>query len=580
VKFAAPDFGFPSIAMMRTQVPPTFLPSLTIVTDDVASGAYTSHWLQKIKRAQVPLKFGTSENAHPLSQITIWEGKDGDVPKFDTFDESLFHVATLFIGKTNIQAETPELQFSSSDTIEQRTLLICQLVALLLANSNSGSAVTAVTTHLDAKSDPPTFQFVFAKNKEPASIHDIKRANKLAEVIRDGVSKPCQDFVTDLVDYMAIYSAHNQRHLSKHILDFAPPLLTQLDRMIKSGDPTVWQHEFTYKNKADEVIVLFAVGNGVTPLEGLLAMLTHLINISDRCQKPNVSGQDLATLGKYAHLLRESTLFLRFVDRIPGAHSKGLGVDLWEALRTLELFHTSTILLWEQLSDEKYKTVMPYLQILPTTPLSEFDFLAIGKKYKLSPSKSALDSPVGVFGPSLPVGDFWKFLQARAKKTGKPLQGHRHDWLKKYKALFEWDGAFTATESLHCEVKLGLDCLNRRRKGKIVIGVSKQPCLCCETWFDAVSAKAKGVKFILLPGHKKVYAGWRLSGIEDGDKKVIQKVWDMVDGIVADVKRIEDKDLVAAAPIKSQEIDLESVEISDLQAVLSHIYSDGTYYLY
>ena len=160
------------------------------------------------------------------------------------------------------------------------------------------------------------------------------------------------------------------------------------------------------------------------------------------------------------------------------------------------------------------------------------------------------------------------------------LHGHRHDWLKQYPALFEWDGTFTPTESLHCEMKLGLDYLNRRRKGKIVIGVSKQPCLCCETWFNAVSDKAKGVKFILLQGYKKVYFGWCLSGIEDGDKKVIQKVWDMVDRIIADVKRIEEKDLVAAAPIKSQEIDLESAEISDLLAVLSHVKSVRRYYLY
>ena len=54
----------------------------------------------------------------------------------------------------------------------------------------------------------------------------------------------------------------------------------------------------------------------------------------------------------------------------------------------------------------------------------------------------------------------------------------------------------------------------------------------------------------------------------------------MVDGIVADVKRIEDKDLVAAAPITSQETDLESVEISNLLAILSHVYYDGTYSLY
>jgi hypothetical protein len=141
VKFAALDFGFPSIAMTWNQVPPTLPPPLTIVTDDATPGAYTSDWLRKIQRAQVPLKFGTSENAHPLSQITIWEGKDGEIPKFDTFDESLFHVAALFIGKTQLQVDTPELQFAPSDKHEYRTLTICQLVALLLANSNSGSAV-------------------------------------------------------------------------------------------------------------------------------------------------------------------------------------------------------------------------------------------------------------------------------------------------------------------------------------------------------------------------------------------------------------------------------------------------------
>jgi len=90
-----------------------------------------------------------------------------------------------------------------------------------------------------------------------------------------------------------------------------------------------------------------------------------------------------------------------------------------------------------------------------------------------------------------------------------------------------------------------------------------------------MSMKAKNITFILSPGHKKVYAGWRPSGIEDGDKKVINKVWEMVDEIITEVKWVEAKDLVAALPLQSQEIDLEAAEIDDLSSVINHMKSDG-----
>ena len=253
-------------------------------------------------------------------------------------------------------------------------------------------------------------------------------------------------------------------------------------------------------------------------------------------------------------------------------------MEFWESLRILEVFHTSSVLLWEKLSEGKCKAALPYLEIIAATPVSAFDFQGIGKNYKLSTSKykAIVDAPVGSNTP-LPVGDFWKFLQVRANKTGKPLHGLRHDWLKKYPRLLTWDGTSTATQTLHCEIKLALDCLDRRRQGKVVIGVSKQPCFCCESWFDAVSAKAKKIRFILAAGHKKVYPGWSPSGIEVGDKKVITRVWEMVDGIVNEVKRIEDKDLVTALPLKSTEIDFECVEIVELSSVISHMNTDGGY---
>ena len=534
-----------------------------------------------VSKPNIPLR--SSENAHPLSQITIWEAKVAELPNSETLDQNLFQVAQLFIGATKIQPETPELQFASSESKEERTLRICQLLALLLAHSTDSADVTAVTVHLDTISKPPIFQFVFCKNKEPASPYDVERAVKLAQVIRDNASKSCQAFVTSLCNYMATYCSHNQVRLGKYILKLTSPLITHLDRMIQSPGPKDWQHDFIDTNAGDKIIANLATKKSVTPLQGLLAMLTCLINVAKCCQKPSVDGppappikgKDLATLGKYAHILRESSLFLRFVDRIPAEESKALGMELWESFRTLEVFHTSSILLWEQVSDERYKNVVPHLTIIAANPIAEFDFGAIGKKYKLSLAKAVVGSPSGEMGPSLPIGDFWNFVQVRTKKTGRPLHGLRHDFLKSYPGLLIWDGNFTSNQTLHCEVKLALDCLHRRRKGKIVIGVSKQKCLCCEAWFDAVNAKAKNIAFILSPGHKKVYPGWRPSGIEDGDRKVIDKVWETVDDIIAEVKRVEAKDLVAAVPLQSQEIDLDVAEIDDLGSVINQMKSEG-----
>ena len=58
---------------------------------------------------------------------------------------------------------------------------------------------------------------------------------------------------------------------------------------------------------------------------------------------------------------------------------------------------------------------------------------------------------------------------------------------------------------------------------------------------------------------------------KDADKKVITRVWKIVDGIVDEVKRIEDKDLVTVLPLKSKEIDFEGVKIAELASVSSRM---------
>ena len=56
---------------------------------------------------------------------------------------------------------------------------------------------------------------------------------------------------------------------------------------------------------------------------------------------------------------------------------------------------------------------------------------------------------------------------------------------------------------------------------------------------------------------------------------MINKVWEMVDKIIDEVKRVEAKDLVAALPLQSQEIGLDAAEIDNLGSVINQMKSDG-----
>ena len=51
-----------------------------------------------------------------------------------------------------------------------------------------------------------------------------------------------------------------------------------------------------------------------------------------------------------------------------------------------------------------------------------------------------------------------------------------------------------------------------------------------------MNTKAKNIKFVLAAGNKKVYSGWRPSGLVEGDKEVIANIGGMVDIITAEVK--------------------------------------------
>jgi OTT_1508-like deaminase len=194
---------------------------------------------------------------------------------------------------------------------------------------------------------------------------------------------------------------------------------------------------------------------------------------------------------------------------------------------------------YDEVNAAEFQGAFDSLAIIPATPLRYVNYPNIAKKYKVK-TKDAWKPPT--VGPELPVRDFWEFVQARTRHISEPLSSLRPQ-------LFEWNGAAVATETVHAEIKVAIHCLNRRRRRTICIrGVSKQPCFFCEAYFSAWNAHTnRRVWFQLAAGHKKAYPGWSPSGIDWIDEKVIERIWEVVDRLIADVKRIESKDSVAAS---------------------------------
>jgi hypothetical protein len=68
----------------------------------------------------------------------------------------------------------------------------------------------------------------------------------------------------------------------------------------------------------------------------------------------------------------------------------------------------------------------------------------------------------------------------------------------------------------------------------------------CEAWFHGLNGKSSTVRFHIGRGHKKVYPGWKLSGVAEGDSEAITKLWSCVDTMIEEVPHSERKDFFPA----------------------------------
>ena len=462
----------------------------------------------------------------------------------DEFNNRFFPLAMRFVQCASFQADDPKSQHGVEDNKERRTLQICQLVALLLAHKQTGPEVTAVTLHADLATLPPSVAFVYSKNKDDLTAEDDKRADELAKIFRGILYN--NRFIEDLCTYMSINSPARFNTHCRSILKFAPPLLSHLKKMI-SGIDRKWAYEFDYdKNRSDQKIRELAKEEESTTLEVLLSILVLIIRIADR-NLESINGPDLYSLISCCHTLRESTLFMRFIRRLAGSASQKAGEDLWDLFRYLGVFYSSARIMHDTFSEGKWRSLASYIVIRPARGLSDVNLTAIGKKYHLSVVEG---DEVKAEVETWPKCDFFDVVQIRSMQTGKKILS-RDDWVRQYHHLNEFHELDDVQGEVHCEVKLAMDALSKNRKGKVVIGVSKQPCFCCEAWFDGVNKKARGINFKVDEGHKKVYCNWKGVGIKEGDNFVVSRVWGKIDQMIATVKHVEEKDFVSAIPSKS-----------------------------
>jgi hypothetical protein len=174
---------------------------------------------------------------------------------------------------------------------------MCQYIALLLSHSADGPEVTAVTQHVDLKSTPIHFDFIFTKNRDEPSVRDTNRAAELGHLIRKEMPQGKEALMSSLHKFAPNYSSHTYVQQAKHILRLTPPIITHLGR-IKSTTPHAWQFEYVCTNEADPLLAQIAKKDNCTPLDVVFSMLTVVVRISYQLQLHQGDEQQLLSQEK------------------------------------------------------------------------------------------------------------------------------------------------------------------------------------------------------------------------------------------------------------------------------------------
>ena len=459
---------------------------------------------------------------HPVDQRS--EGlTPSPTPIKPVFFEKLYEQQAIkFLQSTKFQIGIPDPQLQVDDTKENKHLRLYQHIALLLQYREHGDEVTAVTMSVQLGVRNPIFEIVYAKNKRVLQEGDVMRGEQLVQIIKNNASNTKDEFLSAIFGYMTQHSSSKFERACRKSDAYVTPLLEQLSHMINMPETqTQWQYKaINPMNSGDEIIKEIYEVHNISPLKALQCLLFKILQSATEysgSSQPEEKKSSLLNLSKSLFHVRTSKLFRKFSRRITKSVLHQLAIDFWEHSRMFGSYYDNTVLMYSYLSSDPYKTGLPHLSIKGVNQISESDVKKLEEKFSLEEplySNVAADIP--------PAIDFFELLAKRANRRTIQLNGLRSDFLIKYKELLEWD-SHISHKTLHTEIKLALNLLFSKHKSDIppvaIIGVSKAPCYLCETFFQTCNTRNYfPTKFLLSPGHSKIYSGWEFSNIRTVDQ--------------------------------------------------------------
>jgi hypothetical protein len=106
-----------------------------------------------------------------------------------------FPIACKLLASCRFQIDDPPTQFNIDDSKMEHHKRIYQLVAMLLTESDKAGDVTAVCPDIDLHTAPPTFRFIYTKNKPTLTKNDHKISTELAALVRTFSKEPSTIFI-------------------------------------------------------------------------------------------------------------------------------------------------------------------------------------------------------------------------------------------------------------------------------------------------------------------------------------------------------------------------------------------------
>jgi hypothetical protein len=416
-------------------------------------------------------------------------------------------------------------------------MVINQLVSMVLSTKETGDEVTAVSIFADLDVPDPILNIFYAKNKAKLTEDDHTRAAEFVVIIQENAQKTENHFLQSMFGYVVRHSGPKFVPMLKHILNVVLPLCGEISAQLGQGSPE--ELVSTPQDAPEDFIAIQAKELQLNSLQGLLATLSLFV-LKVRAYLDDLEVQQrttsLMTICKLMHCLRLSRIYRKFAHSLQNPVTHQLALEAWEVFRNVGIYFNGGRLLYSYISDHKYKIALADLSITGVESLSREQRDELSWRLSLEVERAP---------PYQRQMDFYDVLRDRAARTRTKVRALRQDYTGQHRELNQWPDTSAEEPVLHTELKLCLYLLLQQNlKSKTIIGVTKNPCFCCERWIEELNSLNIPTQFVVAPGHHKVYGGWQFPGIAKADEAVRRMMWVLVDEIIATTTHQDMRDTV------------------------------------